>query len=548
MNSTIRLAQGNHAELTRIRFHAMRRVLSPRLFLSAMHACTRGVAGALAQACSIMLFAASACAYEVSPDIYVFPVSKFAHLDQTRPAQDQAQVPKGSEGFLILSLPANEPLYAAGLRSGDIVTQLNGAGIADVKQFFGTLREHDLRASDLELTVLKPNPALEFATLGNRNFLRLRVTATARPDKSPLTLEPTAKGLLGILKRRDDEMREASTENAIVENLIPIVGNSMDVFFTEFERAILACMDKTVASEEKSCMDSVRAQTRHIKRESTRLNVLKPIAFLYDGHKEEYLKHLRAANEELPAYEPLVRALYQYAMDKASGRTTDESAFLEKIRPAVQDPAKPIDPLYSDLVDSIHARAHAFANGPYIEKTRARMPPQPQAQAQTKPMESPKPNGETLPAEPSARILTESQARMKKDYESLCRQTDQVATTRTRLLVSTKQNALYKSLPKRVMLKKGALTRDVAMERCLKGMVKDATFSTFDAGMYEYLQRTAGMNIVDDAILCDKDRKIHANMVARKANNSNFTVTSLKAGQAAADVDKCLKNPGKYIN
>lgn len=555
MNSTTQNARRNHARSARTGCHSMKYAPSLRFFLEVVRfpARVRKLAGVFTQVCSMLLFAASATAYEVSPDIYVFPVSKFAHIDQTHPPQDPAQIPKGSEGFLILSLPANEPLYAAGLRSGDIVTQLNGGGIADVKQFFGILREHDLSAASLEVTVLKPNPALEIATLGNRNYARLHVTAASKTEKTPLTLDQTTKGLLGILKQRDDEMREASTENAIVENLIPIVGNSIDTLFTEFERSVLACMDKTVATEEKACMDSVRVQTRHIRRESTRLNVLKPIAFLYDGHKEEYLNQLRAANEELPAFEPLVRTLYQYAMDKAAGRTIDERAFLERIRPAVQDPARLTDPLYGEFVDTIHSRAHAFANGPYIEKLRSRSLPQPQAQpqpeAQAKPVDSTRNIGDASQADQAARVtLTETQVRMKKDYELQCRQTDQLANTRARLLLSTKQNPQYKALPKRVILKKGAITKDVAMERCIKGMVKDATFSAFDAGMYEYLQRTAAMSTVDEMILCDKDRKIHANMIARKANNKNFTVTSLKGGQAAADVEKCLKNPDKYLN
>lgn len=490
--------------------------------------------------------------YEISPDLYVFPVSQLAPHGTNYQVIEQELGERGlKEGMLVLSLPSIEPLYSAGIRSGDIITELNHTGITDVKQFFTMLIEHDPNAGELEISVLKIDPEYPVANLRNRIATRLTLTAPHKEKSRSDAIDPHTQGILGALKKKDDLFKDASTETTIVLNLAPIVTNKIDAVIDDYEKGILACVEQS-GPDTRACAEKPPINSRYLGREKARQNIIEYIKLIFDGRKDAYALALQKANEDVPAYESLVRNIYKYSTDRAAGNMTNEKQFLEKIRPILLESANLKDRAFNEFADKVYARAEKFAAGAYMDKYKLAQSrtAKPKLDDPAKPPDTQRTEERARESDADARVKAEAQARLKKEFEQKCKQTDGVKSARKRATIATRQNATYKSLPYKFTLGRSSsvFTRDEVIERCVGKMVDFNELTSFDVDMYEYMQRSLGFDDIDKSVLCDKDKKIFAIFEANKKNNKKFNASLLKAGLAVADVEKCLKNPKKYLN
>ncbi len=72
---------------------------------------------------------------------------------------DQKQVPSGVRGALVVDVLARSPAATMGLRTGDIVTKINGKSVSDIKDFYETLAKES--GKKLVFTVNRDNQNIE---------------------------------------------------------------------------------------------------------------------------------------------------------------------------------------------------------------------------------------------------------------------------------------------------------------------------------------------------------------------------------------------------
>jgi len=72
---------------------------------------------------------------------------------------DQSQIPSGVRGALVIDVLARSPAASIGLRTGDIITKINGKSLKDIKEFYEILAKE--AGKKLVFTVNRDNQTIE---------------------------------------------------------------------------------------------------------------------------------------------------------------------------------------------------------------------------------------------------------------------------------------------------------------------------------------------------------------------------------------------------
>jgi len=72
---------------------------------------------------------------------------------------DQSQIPSGVRGALVIDVLARSPAASMGLRTGDIITKINGKSLKDIKEFYEILAKE--AGKKLVFTVNRDNQTIE---------------------------------------------------------------------------------------------------------------------------------------------------------------------------------------------------------------------------------------------------------------------------------------------------------------------------------------------------------------------------------------------------